>query len=69
MNWTTLHEKIMSLTEREVLDLLEDERRNARRSTFIIRLHQRYSMMRMMRERAELLRELDDTARSAKIRG
>ncbi len=65
MNWPELQNVLTSLTEREVLDLLEDERRNARRSTFIIRLHQRFTTLRMLRERAELMREIDDTARTS----
>lgn len=66
MNWPELQNVLTSLTEREVLDLLEDERRNARRSTFIIRLHQRFTTLRMLRERAELMREINDTARTSK---
>lgn len=66
MNWPELCAKLTSLTEQEVSDLLEDERHNARRSTFIIRLHQRFTTLRMLRERADLLREINDTARTAK---
>lgn len=66
MNWPELQDMLTRLTEREVLDLLEDERRNARRSTFIIRLHQRFTTLRMLRERAELMREINDTARTSK---
>lgn len=66
MNWPELQDMLTRLTEREVLDLLEDERRNARRSTFIIRLHQRFTTLRMLRERAELMREINDTARTFK---
>ena len=64
MNWRELNEVINGFTEQEVLDLLEDERENARRSTVIIRLHQRYTTLRMLRERAELLGEIDESARS-----
>ena len=64
MNWRELNEVLTDYTEQEVLDLLEDERKNARRSTVIIRLHQRYTTLRMLRERAELLGEIDESARS-----
>ena len=64
MNWRELNEVLTDYTEQQVWDLLEDERKNARRSTVIIRLHQRYTTLRMLRERAELLEEIDESARS-----
>jgi hypothetical protein len=64
MNWRELNEVLTDYTEQEVLGLLDDERKNARRSTVIIRLHQRYTTLRMLRERAELLGEIDESARS-----
>lgn len=54
LTWLELNERLADLTEQEVLDLLEDEKRNARRSTVLVRLHQRYTVLRMLRERAEL---------------
>ena len=64
MNWRELNEVLTDFSEQEVLDLLGDERKNARRSTVIIRLHQRYTTLRMLRERAELIGEIDESARS-----
>jgi len=64
MNWRELNEVLTDFSEQEVLGLLDDERKNARRSTVIIRLHQRYTTLRMLRERAELLGEIDESARS-----
>jgi len=64
MNWRELNEAINGFTEQEVWNLLADERRNARRSTVLIRLHQRFTTLRMMRERAELIGELNESARS-----
>jgi hypothetical protein len=64
MNWRELNEVINGFTEQEVWNLLADERRNARRSTVLIRLHQRFTTLRMMRERAELIGELNESARS-----
>ena len=64
MNWRELNEVLTDFSEQEVLDLLGDERKHARRSTVIIRLHQRYTTLRMLRERAELIGEIDESARS-----
>ena len=64
MNWRELNEVINGFTEQEVWNLLADERRNARRSTVLIRLQQRFTTLRMMRERAELIGELNESARS-----
>jgi len=67
MNWRQINEAIAGFTEQEVLSLLEDERRNARRSTILIRLHQRYTTLRAARERTELLREVkNESTRSIK---
>jgi len=65
MNWREINQAIAGFTEQEVLDLLEDERHNARRSTILIRLHQRYTTLRATRERTELLRGIEnESARS-----
>ena len=63
MNWRELNEVINGFTEQEVWNLLAEERRTARRSTLLIRLHQRFTTLRMMRERAELIGEIDESAR------
>jgi len=49
----------MTLTEDQVLEMLEDEQRNQRRKTFLVRLHQRYSALRAQREREELEHSAD----------
>ena len=54
LTWIELNDRLADLTEQEVLGLLEDEKRDARRSTVLVRLHQRYTVLRMLRERAEL---------------
>ena len=66
VTWKSLNDQLADLTEQEVLDLLEDETKHARRSTILVRLHQRYTVLRMLRERAAI-REIinDDTARTA----
>ena len=64
MNWRELNETINGFSEQEVWDLLENERKTARRSTVIVRLHQRFTTLRMLRERAELIGEINESARS-----
>lgn len=60
LTWLELNDRLPSMTEQEVERLLETEKRHARRSTVLIRLHQRYCILRMMRERAELTEIIND---------
>lgn len=60
LTWKELNDRLADLTEQEVLDLLEDEKRVARRSTVLVRLHQRYTVLRMLRERAELMELINE---------
>jgi hypothetical protein len=47
------------MSEQELKYLIAQERRQkVPRKTFLVRLHQRYSMLRDLRERAELLEGL-----------
>jgi hypothetical protein len=46
-----------SLSEDDVLALLNEERAGPRRSSMLKRLHQRYSMLRNDRERIEIMKE------------
>ena len=64
MNWRELNETINGFSEQEIWDLLENERKTARRSTVLVRLHQRFTTLRMLRERAELIGEINESARS-----
>jgi hypothetical protein len=48
---------LSSLTEQEVLDLLNTERTGPKRVTMLERLHQRYTTLRAARERMEILKE------------
>lgn len=57
LTWRSLNDKIHTLTEEEVLELLNQERAGAKRISFLERLHQRYSMLRVARERIEILNE------------
>lgn len=53
--WRSLNTILPTLPEEEVLALLEAEMEGAKRTTIITRLHQRYSLLRMIRERKDLL--------------
>lgn len=57
LSWRELNAKLSLYTESEVLQMLNDERAGARRSTVLQRLHQRYTMLRAARERIELMKE------------
>ena len=54
--WRSLNNKLSSLSEEEVLRLLNKEREGAARVSMLQRLHQRYNTLRVARERLELLK-------------
>ena len=55
--WRSLNTVLHTLSVQEVLDLLEDEKKHARRAMVLTRLHQRYSLLRMTRERSALFED------------
>lgn len=55
--WRSLNEKLPKLNEKEVLALLDDERAGSQRISVLLRLHQRYTILRATRERAEILKK------------
>lgn len=55
LNWFTLNAVLPLRDERQVQKMLEDEVTKHKRSSFIVRLHQRYTTLRAQRERKELL--------------
>ena len=55
MNWRDLNRILPTLDEDTVKRMLEDERRGEQRVTVLVRLHQRYTMLRAARERMEIL--------------
>ena len=55
--WRGLNDRLSTLTETEVLDLLNSERQTLKRVSMLERLHQRYNTLRVARERLELLKE------------
>jgi hypothetical protein len=48
---------MVTLTEEEVMEMLEYERTHDRRVKMLLRLHQRGNSLRVARERIELLKE------------
>jgi hypothetical protein len=55
--WRALNSKLSSLSEEQVLALLEQERAGRRSLRMLNRLHQRASYLRTTRERIELMQE------------
>lgn len=56
-NWATLNDNIKKLTEQQVKDLLDVERKGEKRTQFLLRLYGRYNTLRTVRERKELMAE------------
>ena len=54
-NWRVLNQHLNTFDEQTVLAMLEHEKKNRCRAMFLQRLHQRYSALRVSRERIELL--------------
>ena len=57
ITWRKLNETMSSLTEEEIMAMLEYERTHERRVKMLLRLPQRGNSMRVARERIELLKE------------
>lgn len=57
LSWRALNNQLPTMTEAEVLELLQQERVSERRVSFLQRLHQRYCALRDARERAEVLQD------------
>jgi hypothetical protein len=55
MNWREINKVLPDLDEDAVLRLLDEERKGEQRVTVLVRLHQRYTMLRAARERMEIL--------------
>ena len=56
-DWETLHKNLNKLGEPQLKDLLNIECKHYSRPHFIIRIHARYSKLRTIRERRELLKK------------
>jgi len=59
MNWREINKALPELDEDAVLRLLHKERKGEQRQTVLIRLHQRYTMLRAARERMEILGDIE----------
>jgi hypothetical protein len=57
ITWRKLNERMATLSEEEVMEMLEYERTHDRRVKMLLRLHQRGNALRVARERIELLKE------------
>ena len=57
LSWRKLNDQLSTMTEQQVLDMLNDERQTGKRVTVLERLHQRYTTLRAARERVEILKE------------
>ena len=58
MNWFELNAVLPLKDEKQVQVLLNEEVKVHKRPTFIVRIHQRYTMLRAQRERQELLEKI-----------
>lgn len=56
MTWRELNHTLSTLSEAEVLALLNAEKKHDKRVAVLERLHQRYNILRCARERIELLK-------------
>jgi len=59
MNWREINKALPDLDEDAVLRLLDEERKGEQRVTVLVRLHQRYTMLRAARERMEILGDIE----------
>lgn len=57
ITWRKLNETMATLSEDEIMAMLEYERVHERRVKMLLRLHQRGNSLRVARERIELLKE------------
>ena len=55
LSWRALNNQLSMMSEAEVLSLLDFEKLNEKRSSVLQRLHQRYNVLRVTRERIELM--------------
>lgn len=61
LNYVELNAAVCSLTEEQLIDLIEQELSGPKRTSILVRLHQRYTRVRAARERKEMLEGLTRT--------
>jgi len=57
LTWRNFKDTLPIKTEAEVLEMLAAEQDGQRRVEVLVRLHQRYNVLRVTRERLELIKE------------
>jgi len=57
-SWRSLTDILATLSEEQVADLLDQELEGGKRWSIVQRLHQRYTILRAARERAELKKQI-----------
>lgn len=55
--WRNINATLSKCSEEEVYQMIQEERQTGRRISVLLRLHQRYCVLRTARERIELLGE------------
>lgn len=55
LSWRALNNQLSLMNEADVLMLLESEKMGEKRASVLQRLHQRYNVLRVSRERIELM--------------
>ena len=55
--WRDINSNLNKCTEEEVFHMIQEERKEGRRLSVLLRLHQRFCVLRTARERIELLGE------------
>jgi hypothetical protein len=58
MNWFQLNAVLPLKDESQIRAMLDEEVAVHKRPTFVVRIHQRYTMLRAQRERQELLEKV-----------
>jgi hypothetical protein len=58
MNWFQLNAVLPLKDENQIRAMLDEEVKVHKRPTFVVRIHQRYTMLRAQRERQELLEKV-----------
>ena len=56
LSWRALNNQLSMMTEQEVHEMLQDEQVGEKRASVLQRLHQRYNVLRVSRERLEILK-------------
>ena len=58
LSWRALNKQINNFSEEQLLAMIETEMATHRRTTVVERMHQRYNILRMARERDALFGQL-----------